>query len=100
MDASFIKAGERKRAKALAEEMDADFHILECRSNEETIRQRLNQRMETSSVSDGRWEIYLVQKEQFEPVVEVPPQKRVIIDTAQPIDKIVRYALDKLTRSE
>ncbi len=100
MDASFIKTEERKKVKALAEEMDADFHILECRSDEETIRQRLNRRMETSSVSDGRWEIYLVQKEQFEPVVEVPTQKRVIIDTAQPIDKIVHYILDKVTRSE
>ncbi len=100
MDASFIKAAERKKAKALAEEMNASFYILECKPDEETIRQRLNQRLEKGSVSDGRWKIYEIQKGQFEPVVEVPPQKHVIIDTAQPIDKIVRYVLDKVARSE
>jgi len=100
IDASFIKAGERKKTKALAEEMNASFHILECKSDEETIRRRLNQRLGQGSVSDGRWEIYEVQKELFEPVVEVPPQKRVIIDTALPIDEIVRNVLDKVARSK
>jgi predicted kinase len=100
MDASFIKAGERKRVKALAEEMYASFFILECKSDEETTRRRLSRRLEQGSVSDGRWEIYLLQKGRFEPVVEVPPQKRVIIDTTQPIDKIVRYVLDKVARSK
>ncbi|UCE97328.1 MAG: AAA family ATPase [Dehalococcoidia bacterium] len=100
MDASFIKAGERQRAKALAEEMGAGFYILECRSDEETIRRRLSQRLEKGSVSDGRWEIYLVQKERFEPVLEVSPQKRVIIDTAKPIDNIMRYVIGEIARDE
>ena len=100
MDASFVKAEERKRVKALAEEMNASFFILECKSDEETTRRRLSRRLEQGSVSDGRWEIYLLQKKRFEPVVEVPPQKRVIIDTTQPIDKMVRYVLDKVTRSK
>lgn len=100
IDASFIKAAERKRAKALAEKMNASFYILECKADEETIRQRLKQRLEQGSVSDGRWEIYEIQKEQYEPVTEVPSLKHVIIDTVQPIDKIVRYVLDKVARSE
>jgi aminoglycoside phosphotransferase family enzyme/gluconate kinase len=100
MDASFVKAEERKRVKALAEEMNAGFFILECKTDEETTRRRLNQRFKQKSVSDGRWEIYLLQKKRFEPVVEVPSQKRVIIDTTQPIDKMVRYVLDKVARSK
>jgi len=100
MDASFIKAEERKKAKAIAEEMNAGFHILECKSDEETIHRRLTRRLEQSSVSDGRWEIYLLQKKRFEPVVEVPPQKRVIIDTALPVGEIVPYILDKVARSK
>ncbi len=100
IDASFIKARDRQKAKALADEMQAGFYILECRSDEQTTRRCLEQRLGQKSASDGRWEIYEVQKHRFEPVVEVPPHKRVIIDTALPMDETVRYILDKTARSE
>ena len=43
-------------------------------------------------------EIYKVQKGRFEPVVEVPTRSHVIIDTSQPVDKIVRQVLDTVNR--
>jgi len=43
-------------------------------------------------------EIYQVQKGRFEPVVEVPPGNRVIMDTSQPVDKIVRQVIDIVNR--
>ena len=94
IDASFIKAEQRLKAKRLAEEMNADFTILECTLNEEIIKQRLAQRLE--SVSDGRWEIYQPQKRQFDPVVEVPPAKHVIIDNSSPIGETIKLILDKI----
>ena len=97
IDASFIKAGERQKAKKLAQEINADFFIVECTLDEESIKQRLTQRREQGSVSDGRWEIFEPQKRQFEPVVEVSPQNHVIIDTSQPVDKIVTGVLDKIS---
>ena len=96
LDASFIKAAERLKARRLAEEMSADFFILECTLDEENIKKRLAERLKRGSVSDGRWEVYESQKKVFEPVVEVPPQSHVIIDTSKPIEENVKYALNKI----
>jgi hypothetical protein len=96
LDASFIKAEERLKAKGLAEEMGADFFIIECTLDEELIKQRLAQRREEGSVSDGRWEIYPPQKKAFAPVLEVLPQKHAIIDTSKPVAKNIRQILDKI----
>ena len=71
---------------------------MECTLDEELTRKRLIERLKQGTVSDGRWEIFSQQKEQFEPVVEVPPQNRVIIDSSQPIDKIVRQVLDIINK--
>jgi hypothetical protein len=96
IDASFIKAEERLKAKELAREIDADFFIIECTLDEEVIKQRLAQRLKQGSVSDGRWEIYQPQKKAFDPVVEVPPQNHVIIDTSKPVGKAIRQVLGKI----
>jgi aminoglycoside phosphotransferase family enzyme/predicted kinase len=96
LDASFIRAEERLKAKKLAEESGADLFIVECRLDEKTIKQRLVRRLEEGSTSDGRWEIYPSQKRAFEPVAEVPETNRAIIDTAQPVEKNIRQILDKV----
>jgi hypothetical protein len=94
IDASFIKAEQRLKAKGLAEELGADFFIVECSLDEETIKQRLARRLEEVSTSDGRWEVYQPQKRAFDPVVEVPPQNHVIIDTSKPVEENIRQILD------
>jgi hypothetical protein len=94
IDASFIKAEERLKAKRLAEEMSADFFIIECTLDEESIRKRLVQRVEQETTSDGRWEIYQPQKRAFNPVVEASPQKHVIIDTSKPVEENIRQVLE------
>jgi len=96
LDASFIKAKERLKAKELAEKWGADFFIVECSLDEKTIKQRLARRLKEVSTSDGRWEIYQPQKRAFDPVVEVPPQNHVIIDTSKPISETVRQILNKI----
>jgi aminoglycoside phosphotransferase family enzyme/predicted kinase len=98
IDASFIKAEERLKAKRLAQELNTNFFVLECTLDEELTRKRLIERLKQGSVSDGRWEIFSQQRERFEPVVEVPPQNRVIIDSSQPIDRIVRQVLDIINK--
>jgi aminoglycoside phosphotransferase family enzyme/predicted kinase len=98
LDASFIKAGERLKAKRLAEEMGADFFIIECTLYEESIRKRLAQRREQEATSDGRWEIYEPQKRAFDPVVEASPQKHAIIDTSKPVEENIRQILDKMIK--
>jgi uncharacterized protein len=96
IDAAFIKAAERETAKKLAKEMKAKFFILECTLDEETTHLRLDNRLREDSVSDGRWEVYLAQKNIFEHVVEVPPHNRVIIDNINPVEVNVKQVLDVL----
>lgn len=96
LDACFIKADERRKAKRLAGEANAAFFIVECALDEVLVRQRLARRLEEGSVSDGRWEVYQEQKRRFEPVVEVPSPNYVIIDTSQPVDEAAKEVLDKL----
>ncbi len=95
LDASFIKAEERLKAKRLAEETGADFFIIECTLDEANIKKRLARRLKQGSVSDGRWEIYRPQKKAFDPV-EAAPQKHAIIDTSKPIEENIRQILDKV----
>ncbi|MDD4873413.1 MAG: AAA family ATPase [Dehalococcoidales bacterium] len=96
IDAAFIKAAGRVTAKELAEEIKAKFFILECTLDEETAKGRLERRLKETSVSDGRWEVYQIQKSLFESVVEVPPRNRVIIDNNNPIEENVKKVLDVL----
>jgi hypothetical protein len=96
LDASFIKSSERLKAKSLAEETKADFFIVECTLDEESTRQRLAQRLEQGSVSDGRWEIFEPQKRQFDPVTEVPAGNHIVVDTSLPLNETVKQVLDKI----
>jgi aminoglycoside phosphotransferase family enzyme/predicted kinase len=96
LDASFIKAEERLKARRLAEEAGADFFIIECRLDEKNIKERLERRLKGETVSDGRWEIYRPQKEAFEPVREAAPPKHAIIDTSKPLGENIRQILDKV----
>jgi len=96
IDASFIKAGERLKAKRLAEELGADFFIVECSLDEKTIKQRLARRLKEVSTSDGHWEIYQPQKRAFDPVVEVPETNHAIIDTSKTVEENIRQVLDKI----
>ena len=96
LDASFTKAEERLGAKRLAEETGADFLIIECTLDEESIKQRLARRLEQETTSDGRWEIYEPQKKAFAPVVEASPQKHAIIDTSEPLEENIRQILGLL----
>jgi aminoglycoside phosphotransferase family enzyme/gluconate kinase len=96
IDASFIKAEEREKAKSLAEETGARFFILECKLEEELTRQRLSQRLRQGSISDGRWEIYRMQKAIYPAIDEAIFRNRVIIDNYNPISDNIRKVIDTI----
>ena len=72
------------------------FYIIECILEEETARSRLEKRMNECTPSDGRWEIYLAQKNSIDPVSEAPASNHIIIDTAKPTEDNVNIILDRL----
>jgi aminoglycoside phosphotransferase family enzyme/predicted kinase len=96
MDASFKQRQHRLEAKKLAEAMDADFAVLECVLDEPTVKNRLEQRVKEGSVSDGRWEVYLAQKDEFEKIDEIPSQQHIVLDTAQQMSNIVTIVARRL----
>jgi aminoglycoside phosphotransferase family enzyme/predicted kinase len=95
LDASFIRAEERLKAKRLAQEAGADFFIIECTLDEENIKIRLEGRLKEGTVSDGRWEVYKPQKKAFDPVKE-SPQRHAIVDTSRPLGENIKRILDKI----
>ncbi len=81
LDATFQKQQHRNMAKALAAKFNAPLIPIYCTCPEEIAKQWLEDRMKSKSVSDGRWEIYQIQKESFEMFTD--EEKPIIIDTAE-----------------
>jgi hypothetical protein len=68
VDATFRRRAERDRFAALAREVGAQFVILHSICPEAIIRRRLDARAENRcEPSDGTWEVYLRQKDEFAP---------------------------------
>jgi hypothetical protein len=67
LDATFQKKKYRDMAHHLAAKHHATLMIIQCVCPDAVVKQRLEDRLKKKSVSDGRWEIYLSQKQAFEP---------------------------------
>jgi len=97
LDATFLKAAQRRRAALLAQSANADFFVVECWLDEDNTRQRLTQRLKNTAVSDGRWEIYEPQKRKFEPVTEFAPGQVFTVDSAQNISEQVSRIISQIS---
>jgi uncharacterized protein len=83
IDASFKRRTERQKAMNLAKDLGVRFYILECVCSDETTRKRLEKRMlENDNPSDGRWELFQKQKNDFDAIDEVPVDCYFKIDTS------------------
>jgi hypothetical protein len=82
IDASFKKKTDRQEARALAHQAQADFLLIECQSDEREIQRRLTLRAgDKSESSDGRWELFADQKEDFEKVEGMGPDSYLPLKT-------------------
>lgn len=66
LDATFKTKKLRELARVVACKNNAIFLILVCKTPEKFIKKYLEERIKKKSISDGRWEIYLKQKDSFE----------------------------------
>ncbi len=90
VDATYTERAERDRLIELAEAAGARIHFIFCSCSEDVIRERLAARQtEDGSVSDGRWEIYLKQKEHFADPASLPGMIRV--DTSMPVEDALNF---------
>jgi aminoglycoside phosphotransferase family enzyme/predicted kinase len=90
LDGCFIRRSQRRNARKLARRLGIPFLLLECRTSEEVIRQRLERRVQKNGgISDGRWEIYHGQLAEFEPPEEIGGDERVVLDRSKPVEELL-----------
>jgi hypothetical protein len=86
LDATFVLRRYREAAADLARRRGARYLAVECLAQESVARERLARRPEDPwTASDGRWEIFAVQRERFEPLTEVAKRDVLQVDTARPL---------------
>ncbi len=99
VDATFAQRRQRQRAREIAQAMGASFLCLECRADEQVVRQRLEERLRTGrDASDARWEIYETQKQVLQPVTELPPDEHMVVDCGRPLAQCLEEARRELAR--
>jgi len=88
LDASYQSIEERNRLRE-ALEQNCRLLFLYCYCSEKTIRKRLELRShDVQAVSDGRWEIYLSQKERFAEPFELEKRLLIRINTEGPLEEL------------
>jgi predicted kinase len=97
VDATFSTKANRKKFLKLAEQLNLPLVVIHCFTTEQTTRTRLAQRLaDGTDISDGRWEIYVRQKETYEPLEEIPPAWGLELDTEGNIDELAGESLEFL----
>lgn len=90
VDGSYQARSERARLRELAHALGAEIRFILCRCPEPLMKERMAQRaQDPNAVSDGRWEIYLLQKERFEAPDELPAAESVLMDTDAPVETLL-----------
>jgi aminoglycoside phosphotransferase family enzyme/predicted kinase len=86
LDGTFVEKSQRAPYLRAADEAARPLFVVECTAPEQVIRERQQRRRaQPWTVSDGRMEVYLAQKQHLEPADEVPPARRLKIDTTRPL---------------
>ena len=82
LDGSYSKRDDRTNVVTLAEKQDADTLFILCSCSDEEVKRRLELRAkDPAAVSDGRWEIFIRQKETFEFPDELGSDQLLQLDT-------------------
>lgn len=90
LDGSYSNMDERDKVRELAARLNVAYVFIYCTCSEETVRKRLEQRLrDPLAVSDGRWEIFVVQKEKFQFPSELDSSRLVTVQTEQPVDLLL-----------
>ena len=95
LDASYQYARDRRELRNLARTLNSRVYFILCQCPEKEMKRRMALRaQDPASVSDGRWEIYLKQKQRFQPPDELSAAELIIINTQAPLEELLEE-LDK-----
>ncbi|MCI5141266.1 MAG: hypothetical protein D3909_05980 [Candidatus Electrothrix sp. ATG1] len=91
LDGSYSKATDRHKVNELASSLNARTLFFLCSCSEQETQRRLALRAkDPNAVSDGRWEIFIQQREKFEHPDELSPPQITYIDTEAEPKKLLR----------
>lgn len=90
IDATFQKKKYREMARHIARTNHATFVLVHCVCPESVVKKRLDDRVKKKSISDGRWDIYLLQKTTFEPL-DLNEQHLTIDTSAESYDERMSF---------
>ena len=90
IDASFRSRHMRAAVVELARQYDVPYAFVECRVDEHVCKERLLARETGPQVSDARLAVFEAFRAQWEPVIELPDHRHIVLDTAQPLDRAER----------
>src|SRR5690606_30963207 len=83
VDATFQRAEHRAVFADLARELARPILFVECACDESEVRRRLDKRSRArAGPSDADWDVYLLQRGNYEPFTAAEPHHRV--DTSRP----------------
>ena len=90
LDASYQRKTDRDAVRMLAHRLGVRLYCILCVCPEEEMKRRMAQRaLDPQAVSDGRWEIYLKQKERFEAPTELAPDQLITLSTDLPVEAVL-----------
>ena len=91
LDGSYQAIDERDRVRELAGRFKARVRFVLCRCPESVLKERLAMRArDPGAVSDGRWEIYLEQKNRFSPPDELDEDELLVFSTEGDVDHLIK----------
>ncbi len=97
LDASYQRKADRDQVRMLAQRLGVRLYCVLCVCPEEEMKRRMAIRaLDPQAVSDGRWEIYLKQKERFEPPTELAPDQLITLSTDLPVNAVLEQLSARL----
>ncbi len=93
VDATFGRRSHREKFARLAGKHRIPLLVLHCSASDAATAKRLDRRAsEGKDISDGRWDIYVAQKADYQPLEEIPARSRLELRTDAPMEKLVADA--------
>ncbi len=101
LDATYRSKALRATILEQIKDLGIDWLWVQCVAPDEIIKKRFEERAKKEGEpSDGRWEIYVKQKEVFEPPSEIPEERLLVLETTRPVEELVEEVIKKLGLSE
>lgn len=101
IDASFKRRSERQKAVQMAQRHNIPFYIIECTCRDEIVKMRLDKRVQKkTNASDGRWEIFQEQKNDFDEINEIAAGNYFKIDTSEDPELLRQNIIQKIRKGK